>query len=153
MSVYLDSATGQRFTLCEGQQSPPQSSGATRIFQIDDCTYIHADENGHVFGILSTRDLLGEPNLFSRIRESIAAETPKTEEEPIESFDTRFSELTAREREVAELLVAAKHPKLIAKELGVSPKTVEFHRSNVLRKMSVDSVVELTRLMLLKANT
>jgi two-component system uhpT operon response regulator UhpA len=46
-----------------------------------------------------------------------------------------------------ELLVAGKHSKQIAGELGIGEKTVAKHRAGVLEKMRVDNVVELVRLM------
>lgn len=153
MSLFLDSKTGERTTLRGGEVGQPLSRGPTNIIQLDESTFIQVDEIGHVFGILSTKDLLGDPLLLSRIRDSIASAIPRKENESAHSLESRYSSLTAREREVADLLVAAKHPKRIARELGLSPKTIEFHRSNVLKKMHVDSVVELTRVMLLKVNT
>ena len=51
--------------------------------------------------------------------------------------------LTAREREVMDLVIAGKANKVIALELGLSMKTVEFHRAHVMKKMKVDSVAEL----------
>jgi FixJ family two-component response regulator len=60
---------------------------------------------------------------------------------------SRTQLLTEREREVMERLVAGKTNKSIAYELGISPKTVDFHRANVLQKVGVNSVVELVRLV------
>ena len=57
----------------------------------------------------------------------------------------RVAALSEREREVMKLLVDAHTPKRIASRLGISPKTVEFHRANLLTKMRVDSVSELIR--------
>jgi DNA-binding CsgD family transcriptional regulator len=54
-----------------------------------------------------------------------------------------LSRLTAREREVMQLLARARDTKQIARELDISPKTAEKHRANVLVKMNVDTVVEL----------
>jgi two-component system, LuxR family, response regulator FixJ len=51
--------------------------------------------------------------------------------------------LTAREREVLDLVVTGKLSKKIASELGISTKTVEVHRSNIMKKMAVDSVAQL----------
>lgn len=51
--------------------------------------------------------------------------------------------LTPREREVMDLVIAGKANKVIAFELGLSMKTVEFHRAHVMKKMKVDSVAEL----------
>jgi two-component system response regulator FixJ len=54
--------------------------------------------------------------------------------------------LTPREREVMDLVIAGKANKVIALELGLSMKTVEFHRARMMKKMKVDSVAELVNL-------
>ena len=64
------------------------------------------------------------------------------------TFATRYDRLTAREQEVMELLVLGKQTKSIARELHISPKTVDNHRTKVLEKMRVDNAVELVRLKL-----
>ncbi len=56
--------------------------------------------------------------------------------------------LSDREREVMNLLVKGKTTKHIARDLNISPKTVDNHRSKVLEKMEVDSVPELILLEL-----
>jgi two-component system, LuxR family, response regulator FixJ len=56
--------------------------------------------------------------------------------------------LTAREREVLELMVKGKQNKQIAQDLGVSPRTIEIHRARVMEKMNAQSVAELVRMML-----
>jgi len=48
-----------------------------------------------------------------------------------------------------QLVVAGNANKVIAADLGLSAKTVEVHRGNVMRKMEADSVAELVRLCLL----
>ena len=54
--------------------------------------------------------------------------------------------LSARQREVLDLLVAGERSKEIARQLGIGEKTVAKHRATVLEKMQVDSVVGLVRL-------
>jgi FixJ family two-component response regulator len=54
--------------------------------------------------------------------------------------------LSARQREVLDLLVAGERSKQIARQLGIGEKTVAKHRASVLEKMQVDSVVDLVRL-------
>jgi len=61
-------------------------------------------------------------------------------------FQSRVEALTRRERQVMDMLVLGKPNKTIAYELGISPKTVDFHRTNILDKAGVGSVVELVRL-------
>lgn len=53
--------------------------------------------------------------------------------------------LTAREREVMELILKGKYNKVIADELDISMRTVEAHRSRIFEKMGVRSAVELAQ--------
>lgn len=65
--------------------------------------------------------------------------------------DHRMTSLTTREREVLDLVVAGKHNKAIAAELGLSHKTIEFHRKRIMAKMQAESSMHLLR-MVLKAD-
>jgi FixJ family two-component response regulator len=60
----------------------------------------------------------------------------------------RLERLTPRERDVMNCVVAGKLNKVTADELGVSIKTVEAHRSQLMKKLGVDSTAELVRLLL-----
>lgn len=60
----------------------------------------------------------------------------------------RIKRLSEREREVLDRLVAGKANKVIAFELGISPRTVEVYRANVMTKMQADSLSELVRMAL-----
>jgi DNA-binding NarL/FixJ family response regulator len=53
--------------------------------------------------------------------------------------------LTARERQITQLLAEGKTCKEVAQELRISPKTVETHRANVMRKLDLRSVSDLVR--------
>ena len=59
--------------------------------------------------------------------------------------EARFSRLTVREQAVLRLLVAGKQNKVIAYELGISPRTVEIHRARVMEKTRSRSLSELVR--------
>lgn len=59
---------------------------------------------------------------------------------------TRIGELTARERDVMTGLVAGRANKVIADDLGISPRTVEIYRANVMTKMQARSLSELVRM-------
>ncbi len=61
---------------------------------------------------------------------------------------TALAALTAREREVAELMAAGKPNKIIARELGISDKTVQVHRRNTMEKLGVHSAAEIARLLM-----
>jgi DNA-binding NarL/FixJ family response regulator len=56
-----------------------------------------------------------------------------------------FSSLTTREREVLQLMAEGRSTKQIAMDLGVSTKTVETHRRQIMEKLELYSVAELTK--------
>ena len=57
----------------------------------------------------------------------------------------RMDELTERERQVMNGIVDGESNRQIAARLGLSEKTIEFHRSKVMRKMEAGSLADLTR--------
>ena len=59
-----------------------------------------------------------------------------------------LSRLTARERQVLECIVAGRLNKQIADDLGISIKTVEAHRANIMDKLNAGTVADLLRLAL-----
>ena len=63
----------------------------------------------------------------------------------------RLRLLSERERQVMDGLVAGKPNKIIAYELGISARTVEIYRANVMTKMQADSLSALVRMALLVA--
>jgi two-component system, LuxR family, response regulator FixJ len=60
----------------------------------------------------------------------------------------RSESLTPREREVFQLIVEGKANKVVAIDLGLSERTVEIHRSNVMEKMGAKSVAHLVKMYL-----
>ena len=61
-------------------------------------------------------------------------------------IQARIANLTEREREVMELVIDNHSNKEIASKLGVSTKTVEFHRSHMMDKMHATSLIELVNM-------
>ncbi|MCC7684368.1 response regulator transcription factor [Janthinobacterium sp. FW305-128] len=59
-----------------------------------------------------------------------------------------LARLTAREREVALLMAEGKASKVIARELGISDKTVQVHRHNTMEKLGLHSAAEIARLLM-----
>jgi len=64
-----------------------------------------------------------------------------------DSVNARIAELTTRERQVMELVLAGKFNKVIADELQISMRTVEVHRANLFDKMGVKTAVELAQML------
>jgi two-component system response regulator FixJ len=65
-----------------------------------------------------------------------------------EAIRVRLASLTSREREVLELIVRGLANKVMAAELGLSPRTVELHRSRVMEKMGANSLAQLVRMFI-----
>jgi two-component system, LuxR family, response regulator DctR len=82
--------------------------------------------------------------LMDRVEEALAASrTAGTADE----VHARLASLSAREREVLDLILVGKMNKVIADELGISMRTVEVHRAHIFGKMNVKTAVELARLL------
>ena len=75
----------------------------------------------------------------------------QAEQEAVTRADAsgRLSLLTPREEQVMKLVVDGKPNKSIARTLSISVKTVEMHRSNMMKKLRLNSVPDLVRLALL----
>lgn len=62
-------------------------------------------------------------------------------------LEQRIAQLTHREQEVMQKILAGKLNKVIADELGIAMRTVEVHRSRIFEKMHVRSAVELSQVL------
>ena len=60
--------------------------------------------------------------------------------------ETRLAALTPRERDILDAIAAGLGNKAIARELALSPRTVEVHRANIMRRAGTANVAELLRL-------
>ncbi len=61
----------------------------------------------------------------------------------------RFEKLTPRQRAVLQGLIAGKPSKVIASELGLSPRTVDVHRFRIMHQLEADSLPDLFRMVVL----
>ena len=66
-----------------------------------------------------------------------------------EEISSRLAALSSREREILDLLAAGEPNKMIARKLDISPRTVELHRSHIMRKLHAHSLSDLVRLSLI----
>ncbi|MGE5504574.1 MAG: response regulator transcription factor [Actinomycetota bacterium] len=69
----------------------------------------------------------------------------RRDRERVERARACWERLTARERDVMTMVAAGDSNKVIAARLGISPRTVEVHRGNVMEKFEVRSLSELVR--------
>ncbi|TCS61209.1 response regulator transcription factor [Varunaivibrio sulfuroxidans] len=86
--------------------------------------------------------------LLDRIREALLEYArSQTQRERQGKTMERLQSLTARQRQVLDLVVAGKQNKEISYQLDISMKTVEMHRHHIMEKLDAHSVAEITRLM------
>jgi two-component system response regulator FixJ len=86
--------------------------------------------------------------LLASIRGGLSRMHDEREVERVEAM-YRLHGLSPRERAVLDALMAGKPNKVIAYELNISPRTVEIHRSHIMRKMQAASFSSLVRLTVL----
>ncbi|AZO43288.1 response regulator transcription factor FixJ [Mesorhizobium sp. M7D.F.Ca.US.005.01.1.1] len=77
-------------------------------------------------------------------RDQVGATHPQSAE-----IHARLATLSERERQVLDGLVSGLPNKTIAYDLGISPRTVEIHRANVMSKMAASSLSHLVRMALI----
>lgn len=101
---------------------------------------------------LGARDFLEKPprpqQIIEKIQQALKDDQARYHQAVQDADTASFLEsLTPRENEVLDLLTLGRSAKQVARELGISVRTVDFHRRNLLEKMGLDNVVQLTRLM------
>ena len=98
-------------------------------------------------------DFLEKPVSRNRLLESVAraidiGRNARPDRQQRSDIGTRLGALTTRERQVLEQLVMGRTNKIAAHELGISSRTVEVYRRNVMAKMGADSLSHLVRMTL-----
>lgn len=88
-----------------------------------------------------------DDELWDAVRRGLATDRENYDlEQQRGSLKLRLEELTPKEREVLDLMIAGDANKMIARKLDVSIRTVENHRQKVFQKMQADSLAELVRM-------
>ena len=86
--------------------------------------------------------------LLNAVRRALARDSQtRADRAHLGELRTRFDALTARERDVLAHLLQGKLNKQTAFDLGITERTVKIHRSSLMKKLDVQSVTELTRLV------
>jgi len=84
------------------------------------------------------------PKVSQMVLEGYLDKNPKDKDKEQES-EAESLRLTSRQREIVQLLAEGKSSKEVAAVLGLSVKTAETHRANIMRKLDCHSVTELVR--------
>jgi FixJ family two-component response regulator len=107
-------------------------------------TTVRAIKNGAV-------DVLTKPvnptMLLENVREAFTLHTQRAaEQKAVADARRKLALLTQREHEILALIVNGESSKVVARKLNISFRTVEVHRTHIMQKMNVDSLLALTAL-------
>src|SRR5690606_22989228 len=90
-----------------------------------------------------------DQDLTERIRKALEKDRQSREMlREREQIRRRLDSLTARERQVLDLMIQGTQNKVMAAHLGISQRTVEIHRAHVMEKLGAHSVAQLVRMVL-----
>ncbi|MBY0564609.1 MAG: response regulator [Hyphomonadaceae bacterium] len=100
-------------------------------------------------------DFLEKPFSDEVLLRAVRAACARVDDEAAKSrasaaVDERYRNLTQREREVFEAIAGGDSNKEAARRLGISPRTVEIYRANVMAKMQAETLSDLVRMALLR---
>ena len=103
---------------------------------------------------LGAADFLEKPFddtvLLAAVRSALSVRANDQEREDLKAaISSRLTSLSSRERDVLHGLIKGHPNKTIAYDLGISPRTVEIYRANVMTKMQAASLSELVRMTLI----
>jgi two-component system, LuxR family, response regulator FixJ len=97
-------------------------------------------------------DFLAKPftdeQLLNSVEEALAAAIAEEKKRRQRSaLENRYNRLTRREREIMNLLIRGDSSRKLAERLGLSSRTVEIHRSKIMRKLEAETLPDLVRMV------
>ena len=103
---------------------------------------------------IGATDFLEKPfdddQLLAALRSTLSRDAGKAERKAeVAEIHDKLATLSNRERQVLEGLVAGSANKTIAFDLGISPRTVEIYRANLMTKMAANSLSDLVRMAMM----
>ena len=103
---------------------------------------------------IGAADFLEKPfdddQLLAALRSTLSRDAGKAERKAeLAQINDKLATLSNRERQVLEGLVAGNANKTIAFDLGISPRTVEIYRANLMTKMAANSLSDLVRMAMM----
>jgi DNA-binding NarL/FixJ family response regulator len=104
-------------------------------YLLKDCEF---DELVNAVRVVTANKTYISPSISDVVVENYMRNFPERKE-------SAFSVLSKREREILQLLTEGKTTKQIARALHISTKTVEVHRLNIMNKLKIDSIAQLTK--------
>ncbi len=104
-------------------------------YVLKDCAF---DELAHAVRVAAAGQTYLSPAVARTVVEDYVGRSPRQR-------SSAFVALTDRERQVLQLIAEGRSAKHIATDLGVSIKTVETHRANIMKKLGKHSIAELTK--------
>jgi two-component system response regulator FixJ len=101
-------------------------------------------------------DFLEKPFADDALLRAVQAALARVEDQSLRQheraeIDARFRQLTGREREVFAAVAAGDSNKEAGRKLGISPRTVEIYRANVMAKMKAQTLSDLVRMSLVRS--
>jgi len=105
-------------------------------YLLKDCAF---DEMAHAIRMIIDNKTYVNSQIASLVVESLMSDSPRSHNKHA------FSLLTEREKEVLQLIAEGKSTKQIASNLNVSTKTIESHRRQVMGKLNIRNIADLTK--------
>lgn len=106
-----------------------------------------AGASGYILKNTGKQDLIQALLTIHNGQQFLSNEVAQTLQKVNEEIDRRFI-LTAREREIVQYIAQGLSHTEIGEKISISPRTVDTHRTNIMRKLEVRSIAELIKLAL-----